>query len=492
MENEDSKHKEYKNEDIEVKPLNNKAIIFMRNFSYTLISNLISLIVSTLVVIILPRAIGIEEYGYWQLSLFYFSYVGFMHFGWNDGIYLRYGGKEYKELNKQLFFSQFYMLVAFQVIIAAMIYILCNRFITDDGKIFIIKTTAICMIVVNVRYMLLFILQGTNRIKEYARITMLDRIIYIFLIVILLMLEVKDYKLLILSDISAKFLSLIFAMYYCKDIVFNKFSQFTLNFKEALENISVGVKLMFANIASMLIIGTVRFGIERTWDVSIFGKVSLTLSISNLMMLFINAVGIVLFPILKRASIEKLPSVYLLMRNVLMTTLLGALCVYYPLKIILIEWLPKYSDSLMYMVLVFPMFLYEGKMALLINTYLKTLRREKLILKINVISFSLSIISTIITTLVFENLNLAVLSIVILLAFRSVLAEMYISKILGISIIRDILLELVMTIIFVFSGWYFYSWIGILVYLGFYISYLIIKRREINNTIMSIKKLIKI
>ena len=47
---------------------------------------------------------------------------------------------------------------------------------------------------------------------------------------------------------------------------------------------------MFANIASMLIIGVVRFGIERSWDVETFGKVSLTLSASNLMMLFINAV----------------------------------------------------------------------------------------------------------------------------------------------------------------------------------------------------------
>lgn len=47
-----------------------------------------------------------EEYGYCQLHLFYSSYVGFLHFGWNDGIYLRYGGKNYIELDKKLFFFQ--------------------------------------------------------------------------------------------------------------------------------------------------------------------------------------------------------------------------------------------------------------------------------------------------------------------------------------------------------------------------------------------------
>ena len=72
--------------------MNNKALDFIKNFSYTLSSNLLSLVISTLVVLIIPKLIGVEEYGYWQLYIFYTSYIGFLHFGWNDGIYLRYGG----------------------------------------------------------------------------------------------------------------------------------------------------------------------------------------------------------------------------------------------------------------------------------------------------------------------------------------------------------------------------------------------------------------
>jgi O-antigen/teichoic acid export membrane protein len=142
--------------------LNSKAVSFIKNFSYTLTSNLVSLLVSALVILVVPKLIGVEEYGYWQLYLFYSSYVGFMHFGWNDGIYLRYGGKEYKELDKSLFFSQFYMLVILQLIIAIIMFIIANSLIIDGNKSFILKMTAICMIILNVRYMLLFILQGTN------------------------------------------------------------------------------------------------------------------------------------------------------------------------------------------------------------------------------------------------------------------------------------------------------------------------------------------
>lgn len=156
---------------------------FIRNFSYTLTSNLISFIISTLVILIVPKLIGVEEYGYWQLYLFYSAYVGFLHFGWNDGIYLRYGGKEYKDLNKKVFFSQFYMLVILQIILALFVFIYSNFFIESLNRVFIFKMIAINLFLFNVRSMLLFILQGTNRIKEFAQITMIDKILYIVLII---------------------------------------------------------------------------------------------------------------------------------------------------------------------------------------------------------------------------------------------------------------------------------------------------------------------
>jgi len=449
------------------------------------------MIISALVTLIIPKLIGVEEYGYWQLYIFYSSYVGFLHFGWNDGIYLRYGGKEYKELDKKLFSSQYFMLFLLQLSILLIIFSYSSIFVVDHNRVFILKMTAICMLVSNLRVMLLYILQGTNRIKEYAQITIIDRIFYISLIIILLVIGIREYKLMILADIIGKTISLLFAMYCCKDIVFRKISTFYFSFKEAFENINVGIKLMFANIASMLIIGTVRFGIERSWDVATFGKVSLTLSISNFLMLFINAIGIVMFPILRRTDEKKLPDIYSTMRDFLMIALLGVLIVYYPFKEILSAWLPKYADSLAYMAILFPMCIYEGKMSLLINTYLKTLRKEKMMLKVNLVTLTFSILITIITTAIFKNLDVAILSIVFLLAFRCILAEIYLSKILGISVTVDIVLELIMVAIFVVSGWYINSWATVVIYMIAYILYILLKRKDISDTINNIKNLVK-
>lgn len=471
--------------------MNNKAITFLKNFSYTLLSNFISLSISAIVVLIVPKLIGVDEYGYWQLYLFYSSYVGFLHFGWSDGIYLRYGGKRYEDLDKKLFFSQFWMLVILQVILFILIFVVSTIFVNDTNQIFIFKMTALCLLIVNLRCMLSYILQGTNRIKEYTQITIMEKVFYCCLILLLLILGIRQYKLMIMADLIGKLISFLYSMYCCRDIVFSKISSFYLNLKETIENINVGIKLMFANIASMLIIGIVRFGIERIWDVSTFGKVSLTLSISNLMMIFINAVGIIIFPVLRRTDNQKLHGIYATMRTFLMTPLLGVLVVYYPLKVILSVWLPQYSESVTYMALIFPMCVYEGKMSLLINTFLKTLRKEKIILFVNVLSLILSLITTFIFVFLLKNLTLSVVSIVLLVTFRCVLAEIFLSKIINISLYNEIILEILMTLVFILTGWFVGSWVGVVIYLLAYALYLFIKRKDIITTLKNVKKLVK-
>ncbi len=471
--------------------MNNKALDFIKNFSYTLSSNLLSLVISTLVVLIIPKLIGVEEYGYWQLYIFYTSYIGFLHFGWNDGIYLRYGGMEYDSLDKKMFFSQYYMLFTVQLLIGVLISIYALLFVQGENRVFIVQMTSIALVIVNSRYMLLFLLQATNRIRIYAKITMLDRILYVGLIILLLAFGIRNFKLMIIADLLGKGVSLLVAMYACKDIVFRNISQFTFTIKEAYLNLSVGIKLMLSNIAGKFIVGFVKLGIERSWDIATFGKVSLTLSISNLVMLFINAVGVIMYPILRRTNESKLPNIYMTMRDVLMIILLGVLIIYYPLKSILSGWLPEYAESLNYMAILFPIVIYEGKMSLLINTYLKTLRKEKTILFINVITVSMSALFTLVTTVLLRNLDFAIISIVILLALRSVISEMILSKIINISVLKDIVIELGMTTIFILTAWKLDSFITVLIYGLFYGVYLFIKRTDIKNSAQNLKKLMK-
>src|SRR5690606_22879810 len=118
-----------------------KIVELAKNFSFTLISNLVSVVISSIVILIIPNFIEVEEYGYWQLYIFYTTYVGLLHFGWNDGIYLREGGAKYDALNKSIYFSQFYMLLFLQLTIAIVGGILTYIFVSEPNKQFVLYMT---------------------------------------------------------------------------------------------------------------------------------------------------------------------------------------------------------------------------------------------------------------------------------------------------------------------------------------------------------------
>src|SRR5690606_38644547 len=147
----------------------------------------------------------------------------------------RKGGEDYNNLNKSSYFSQFHFLFLFQLIIALLGAFLSYLYVEDLNKLFVIYSTFICLVIVNCRYMLLLLLQATNRIKEYSGITILDRVIYALAIFLLIINKVYDFKLMVNMDLLSKGISLLYAIYLCRDIVIQKSSTFSLQLYEIKE-----------------------------------------------------------------------------------------------------------------------------------------------------------------------------------------------------------------------------------------------------------------
>jgi len=468
---------------------NNFATI-CKNVSYTVFVNIISLIVSLLTVIILPKIMDITAYSYWQLYLFYCSYIVFINIGWIDGIYLRYGGYNYVDLPKNVFITQFWSLVVYLLIITSCMSIVFLTFNTTENKMFVLLATCISGLIYICRIYYQFILQSTNKLKEYANILLIDRILFSIMIALLIMEQFIEFKTLISIDILIKFITLLYAIIICRDITFGKFVSFRNAFKEVISNVSVGIKLTIANVAGILIVGIVRVGIEQMWSIETFGEISFTLSVNNLVLVFINAIGLVMFPVLCRAPQVILLHIYKHTRTALITPLLGIIILYYPVKLILSMWLPQYSKTLDYMALLFPIIIFESKMSLIINPYFKALRKEKLLLIINFIAVVVSLITTIITILI-HDLTIIIVSITFLLAFRCILAELLLSKILSWDVKKEIALEISLLISFVCLNWYLNSWISIIVYTMLYLIYLVINKRSIFETLYALKTFVK-
>lgn len=461
------------------------------NVSYAVTSNFISMLVSTLTVLVIPKFMGVQEYGYWQLYLFYSSYVLFAQLGWSDGVYLRYGGRSYEELDRDLFFSQFVMLAVSQAILTGGGLMAASWMVRDPRMSFILQMTAAASFLLNLRSFITLILQGTNRFRAYARVTLLDKWLGVALMIGILLFSGKaDYKPLMVSDLLAKAASLAFGVYCCRELILRKLHSFAFSFGEMWSNIGAGIKLLAANTANMLMIGTVRIGIERTWDIAAFGRVSLMLNLSNFILLFLNAVGMVMFPLLRKIEPRRLPAIYESVRGCLMPVMLGVLAAYYPLRPVLAAWLPEYEESLRYLTLLLPICVFEGKMSLLINPYFKALRKESRMLKINITALILSIGFTLCAALL-RQLDLAVASIIMVLAIRCMMAERVLAALLNIRVFREFAAEAAMTLVFMTAGWFLDYRVSFLFYIAAYIIYLTVERERIGRSVREIKLLLK-
>ncbi|HEU5643060.1 TPA: hypothetical protein VVO38_002156, partial [Streptococcus pneumoniae] len=217
---------------------------------------------------------GVTEYSYWQLYIFYLTYIGFFHLGWIDGIYLKYGGLEYTNLDRKQFYSQMILFSSFLMLISLVLFTLNLITVRDENARYIYNMAIISMIVTNLRTLYVYILQMTNRLKDSSVILISDRVLYVLLLFMFIVFGWHEYKVMIWADILGRTFSLMLSFWICKDIVFQPLSKFILDFKESLDNIRVGINLMLSNIASSMIIGIVRMGIQWNWNIETFGKVS--------------------------------------------------------------------------------------------------------------------------------------------------------------------------------------------------------------------------
>ena len=108
------------------------------------------------------------------------------------------------------------------------------------------------------------------------------------------------------------------------------------------------IKLLISNFASVLIIGNSRFLIDSKWGISVFGKISFALSLTNFFLLFINQVSMVLFPTLRQIKGNMLEKYYEMINMALGLILPIIYLLYLPLQFILSLWLPQYQESFKY------------------------------------------------------------------------------------------------------------------------------------------------
>ena len=461
--------------------MNNKKKIL-----YSITANVMSTCVSATIALILPKVLTVESYSSFQYYLFWSGYLGFLHLGWIDGIYLVHCGEYYDRLDKEKLKGQLRLFAAFQLVLSVALIILFISGISEIEYRDIFVSVSILLPITNLRLFFLYILQASARIREYSDATILGLVCYMLGIVICIIIGRRDYDSYIYVNIISNVVTLGSSLLFCRDIVTSKARKVMLSAIDAAEYIKVGHKILIANFASSWIVGIVRVMVERRWDLATFGRVSLTLTISNMFMTLINAVALVILPVLRRLDSSKLKELYSELNILVTVSIFGLMCLYYPVQRILSIWLPEYASSLAYLGMLFPICLFEGKNALLLNTYMKAMRQENAIMWVNSLCVIFSALLSYMSINVYSDMTLTMFCIVVSIAVRCFAFELLIQNGTGINVYGDIAIEISVASIFILANWCIGGLFGLALYLTAFCLLCLIKREEIENSIRSL------
>lgn len=451
---------------------------FAQNVAISLAVQIISLIVSFVLQLIVPKFIDKGQYAYWQTYVLYVGYVGVLHFGLLDGLVLRYSKYDYEELDKARLRSQFQILLIFTSAIT-LITALVSAFALGGVYRYIVIFVAVGIISKNFVTYSSYMFQITNRISKYAVLIIAQKVVYGLIVVLLLALHVNDFKLYCLADLCGDAAAIVIGLIFNRGLYFGKPLPPREAFKELKVNIASGILLMMANWSSILMIGGAKMIVQWRWDELLFSDVSFAFAVSNVFLVFVTAISVVLFPSLKRLDESKLPQMYKNIRNIISPFLFIIMICYFPGCWILKRWLPAYTASLKYLGILLPLIIFSSKVSLLTNNYLKVYRKEKLMLLVNAISVALGAVLFVLCAYVFNNLYALLGCVVFVIMFNSVLSEIFVMRTIHVKIVKDFIIEAVMTVAFILCASLLNLWQGCLAYLGVIAVYCAVNYKSI-------------
>ena len=190
--------------------MNKKSLI--RNLIYAFSAQGISLILSVLMSMIVPKLLGVEDYSYWQLFIFYIGYVGFSHFGLTDGIYLRLGGSVYEELDYVKYKTQLVLSLLIQFSIAVVALFVFSLVQIESMRMTVLSWTFIYMLIFNAAGYLGYIFQAVNQTRVYSISIMIDRIIFIGFVLIAIVIRGCSFRYYIIGYTFSKSVALIYCI----------------------------------------------------------------------------------------------------------------------------------------------------------------------------------------------------------------------------------------------------------------------------------------
>lgn len=463
---------------------------FLTNVSFAMIAQIISLLSSFIIQFFAPKILGVTSFGYWQLFVLYASYTNISRIGISDGLYLRNGGKTREQLDKGLIKTELVLFMLFQVFVSVTLWAVVRGIVTDPDRLYVLGACLVCLPFINYNNFLGFLFQAINETKLYSVSEAIYNLLW-FVGLAGLFLGHESYDILVVFYIIGQALAGVYLTFKAGFLFKGRFGHIKRAVKNMFEEMKVGIFLLFSMYASMLITGSTRFIVDGRWGIDSFSYFSFALSWATFILKFMSQVGMVLFPSLRTLRDESQKSAFTAINSMIGILLPAFLVCFVPICLFVKWWLPQYQSSMVYLGVLLPMCVFDGKMQLVYSTYFKVIQKGNWLLYANLLAAGIAFLFSMICAYVFESMLGIALSLLIAIIVSSLVSETVLSRFLQVK--RDRMLDLsglVLTAAFIAGNLLLPELPALLLYVLFYLVFVLINRRSLMDSWRSLKKVI--
>ena len=310
------------------------------------LANIINLIFNLISNFALPKYLSVESYAAIKSFTLYLSYAGFLHFGYEDGMYLKYGGQEKKDISYNELSLNMSTLRIFQAVISILIFVVAFG-LHDDILFFF----GLALLPYNMMYYFRNLFQAIGEFKLYGKVLNLTTVmLFILNMTLLFIVKTQDYIYYLMANVLVYVLTWIFIELYIRKTSNFRFSLFDFSIYEFISNIKTGFLLMLGTFASILLTSMDRWFVKAFLDNIAFAQYSFAVSIENFLNVAITPITVTLYNYFcKTKDVDEINK---LKRYIIIFSVIVVACAF-PAKFILEVWLTNYLNSVIVVFLLF-------------------------------------------------------------------------------------------------------------------------------------------
>ena len=390
-----------------MKLLDKKNNGMKKDFSIVLSNNVFSLVRGILVSLLVPRLLSIEGYADYKLFTLYASYIGLLHFGFVDGICVKFAGKTVSEIGIDRLNLYSRLIIGLETV-CSLVVICFSLFFSSGSTRVVMLLLAFDILVHNMNSYFNSIFQVTMQFKKYATVGSIFNVCEMLGVAVLWVACLKNQGsglLYICLFMIGEIIELVFSMKLQSNILLEHAGILREYKQELRELFRLGTPLLIAGIVATLILN-----LDRQFVVVLFCKTdyaiySFAYSMMSLITTLISSISIVLYPSLKTSSKQNLKKQYSIICKYICIAIFATLSLLYPIGLFIDWFLPNYVRSMSILVCVAPSIVAMCLLQIVIVNYYKTLEKTKSYLYNSVMALVLSFVMNVLFYSLFHSME---------------------------------------------------------------------------------------